>query len=47
MEDIIATATDTAFKVLDRVSDKIIIDCLCVVICEICTGFEEIIWHFS
>ena len=30
MEDIIATATDTAFKVLDRVSDKIIIDCLCV-----------------
>ena len=30
MEDIVATAADTAFKVLDRVSDKITIDCLCV-----------------
>ena len=30
IEDIMATLTDTAFKVLDRVSDKVVIDNLCV-----------------
>ena len=30
MEDIMATLTDTSFKVLDRISDKVVIDNLCV-----------------
>ena len=30
MEDILATITDTTFKVLDRISDKVVIDNLCV-----------------